>query len=202
MARIEPSGALVLTRATDAAAEPVSTAEAKTHLRVDHTDDDTYIDTLVSSARQWLEEEYGVAMINQTWTLKLRDWPDGDGEIWLPRYPLSSVTSIAYVDEDGTTQTWASSNYSVDTDSRPGRVRLAYDKNWPGTRDQGDAITVTYVAGYGAAATDVPDPMVAAVKLLLAHLYRNREPEITGTVIARFQMAVDALMAPYSTRWF
>ena len=38
---------MALRRLTDAATEPITTAEAKTHLRVTAATDDTYIDTLV-----------------------------------------------------------------------------------------------------------------------------------------------------------
>src|SRR5688572_25610126 len=102
---------------TPPAAEPVTTAEAKLHLRVTDSDDDTYIGSLITAARQKLENENGLAFINQTWDLTLDAFPDLGDVIKFPIHPLSSVTSITYKDTDGTTQTWSSSMYVVDAGS-------------------------------------------------------------------------------------
>ena len=189
-----------LVRTADAAAEIMSVAEAKSHLRVDGPDEETYIGTLVGAARQLVEEQTSRATTNQTWVMKLDQFPACD-EIRLPRPPLVSVTSVAYVDGNGSPQTWASSNYVVATGSEPGRIRLAYNVQWPETRDQPEAVTITYVAGYGAAATAVPDPLVHAAKLILGDLYALREGAVVGTIHAE-NPAVDALLAPYIVRYY
>lgn len=176
--------------------EPVTTTELKAHLRVDGTDEDTLIASLGVAARQHVEEETRRALVTQTWVLKLDEFPgSGDAEIRLPRPPLQSVTSVQYVDGNGDTQTWSSSLYVVDTADTPGNISLAYGESWPSTRAQKNAVTITYVAGYGAAST-VPDALKAAIKLLVGHYYVNREEAVTGTVVARLG-AVDALLAPY-----
>jgi uncharacterized phiE125 gp8 family phage protein len=49
---------------------------------------------------------------------------------------------------------------------------------------------------------DVPAPVKHAVLLLVAHLYEQRTPEITGTIVAKVAFAVDALLSPYRlVRW-
>ena len=103
-----------LTETVAPAEEPVTTAEAKLHLRVDHGDEDAYIDTLVATARQHIELVTRRAMVDTTFTLKMDAFPT---EIRPPRSPLSSVSSITYVDTDGATQTLSASVYSVDTDT-------------------------------------------------------------------------------------
>lgn len=178
------------------ATEPVTTAELKSHLRVDSTDEDTLIASLGTAARQYVEEQTRRALVTQTWVLKLDEFPESDGEILLPRPPLVSVSSVTYVDTAGSTQTLSSSVYSVDTTDTPGRITLAYDQTWPTVRDQRNAITVTYVAGYGAASA-VPDALKAAIKLLVGHWFTNREGVVTGTIATEIPMAVDALLAPY-----
>ena len=60
---------MILTLATEPTAEPVTLAEAKTHCRVDTSDDDTYITTLIKAARLYTEEATNRALITQTW-----DW--------------------------------------------------------------------------------------------------------------------------------
>ena len=187
-----------LSRTVDAAAEILSTAEAKTHLRVEGPDEDTYIAALVKAARMSIEEWTSRATTNQTWVMKLDEFP-GEDLIRLPRPPLSSVTSVAYVDTAGASQTFSSANYTVVTADTPGRIQLVYDADWPATRAQPGAVTITYVAGYGAAASTVPAPMVHAAKLVLGDLYGLRESSIVGT-IRTDNPTVDALLAPYIVR--
>lgn len=180
-----------LTRTVDAAAELMTTAEAKTHLRVDTTTDDAYIDTLVKAARLAAEERTSRATTNQTWVLKLDAFPAGD-EIRLPRPPLSSVTSLDYVDGDGANQTWATSNYTVVTGEQPGAIKLAYNVNWPTTRAQVEAVTITYVAGYGAGASAVPAAFTHAAKLIVEDLYDGQHKN---------GAAIETLLTPFVC-WF
>jgi uncharacterized phiE125 gp8 family phage protein len=193
-------GRLVLARTVEPAVELVSTAEAKAHLRVDHSEDDTYIGSLITAAREHIEETTARALVTQTWTWKLDRFP-GDGVILLPRPPLQSVTSITYIDGDGAEQTLAASLYDVHTDELPGRISRAFDATWPITRRQPNAVTGTYVAGYGDLGSDTPEAIRHAALLIIGDLYRNREERITGTIVARLR-AVDQLLGPYRTYWF
>lgn len=168
------------------ASEPVTLTEAKAHLRETGTGQDTLITSLITAARRWCEQYQQRAYITQTYTLKLDGFPcEPEGitgpVILLPKPPLVSVTSITYVDGDGASQTVSASDYVVQTDTTPGQIALAYDDTWPVTRAQENAVTVVYVAGYGAAAA-VPETVKAAIKLVLADLYRVRETSIIGTI--------------------
>ena len=142
-------------------------------MRVDGSDEDTLIGNLASSARALFEDATNRQLITATWQLKLTNWPLG--EIVLPVSPLQSVSSITYVDADGDTQTWSSGDYTVYTASTPGRVRPAYDKDWPSdSRGGHNEITLTFVAGYGAAA-DVPERVKQAILLLIGFWFQQRE---------------------------
>jgi uncharacterized phiE125 gp8 family phage protein len=186
-----------LVRTVAPAAEPVSVAEAKEHLRVDDTSNDTLIGVLIAAARESVEGMTGRALVTQTWRLTLDAFPC-DTLIRLPRPNLLTVTSVAYVDENGDPQTWDSANYVVDTASLPGALRLAYDVDWPTTRTQPNAVTITYTAGYGLAAA-VPSAIKAAVLLMVGDLFANREGQIVGTIVAA-NPTVAALLAPYVYR--
>jgi uncharacterized phiE125 gp8 family phage protein len=180
--------------ATAPASEPVTLAEAKAHLRVDISDDDTLIDGLIASARRYFEEAARRALITQTWRLSLDGWPSGD-EIELPRPPLQSVTSVIYKDQDGNATTWAAANYIVDTDSEPGRIVLAYGQSWPtGVLYPANPIQITYKAGYGDAGSSVPTQMKQAILLLIGHYYENREDTIAGTTIKAIPLGVHSLI--------
>ena len=152
--------------------EPVTVAEAKSQLRIDGSDEDTLIGNYITVARQTLEVLMRRAFITQTITLKYSSFPT---EIRLPRPPAISVTSIQYVDDDGATQTWSASNYSVDTQTEPASIVPAYDKSYPDTRNQPNAVTDVYQAGYGANTTDVPESIRLAIRLLVGSYYENRE---------------------------
>ena len=152
-------------------AEPVDLAAAKQHMSVEISDDDTMITNFITAARLWCEHFTRRAFVTQTWTLKLDKFPT-EFRVLLP--PLQSVTSIQYIDVDGATQTLATSEYTVDSDSEPGRIVEAFEKAWPSTRDVINAVTLTFVAGYGNAST-VPEEVKLAIKMLVGHWYENRE---------------------------
>jgi hypothetical protein len=100
-----------------------------------------------------------------------------------------AVESITYVDSSGVTQTLASTEYSIDTVSVPGRVHLAYGKSWPTTRQQWDAVRVTYVVGW--AADSVPASIKQAILLLVSQMYEKRTEEV------ELDMAGRALLSPF-----
>lgn len=177
------------------AVEPVSTSEAKLHCRVDYDADDTLFAAWITAAREYAETYQRRALITQMLEMSLPAFPCG--EIVLPRPPLQSVTSIAYVDANGDSQTLNSSLYQVDTRGIVGRVKPAYGQVWPSTRcETYNAVTITYVAGYGDAATAVPRATVAAIKLLVGHLNENREMVITGTIIGKVPFSIENLLNP------
>lgn len=183
------------------AIEPITLTEAKTHCRVTGTDDDTYIGTLITAAREWVEDYTGRSLITQTRTYVLDAFPYGDETIVLPRPPLQSVTSVVYVDTAGANQTWDSANYTVDTDRDPGGIYLAYGKTWPATRSIRHAVTITYVAGYGEStdsplSTNVPQRIKQAILLIIGEMYSNRE--VSAPVkMESVPFAIEALLTPF-----
>jgi uncharacterized phiE125 gp8 family phage protein len=185
-----------LKRTSAPAATPVSLAEAKTHLRVLHSADDTYIGTLISAATEHLEGRGGIlgrALVTQTLEWRFCAFP-ACGAIKLPLPPLQSVTSVKYIDTAGIEQTMSASDYVVDAETLVGQVRLAYGKIWPATRDEENAVRIVFVAGYGAA-SEVPVPLKQAILLLIGHFYVNRDMGLELPQGAPF--AVEALISPH-----
>jgi uncharacterized phiE125 gp8 family phage protein len=171
---------------TPPSVEPVTLAEAKLHLRVDHTDDDTLIGLYIEGARQFTEKFTARALVTQTWELVIDQFPLS--EIMIPLPPLQSVTSIKYDAPNGVEQTLATTGYDVDTASQPGWVVPA-TSGWPSTIDAINAVRIQFVAGYSPT-TDSPPDLVAnipsnlktAILLHAANLYANRESVVVGTI--------------------
>ena len=170
-----------LTLVTPPAAEPVTLDEAKLHCRVDAdiTADDALLTSLIVAAREQAEHETGRAFVTQTWRLTLDRFPAG--AIVLPRAPLASVSSIAYVDADGDMQTLDAGAYQVITDRLLGEVVPVYGGQWPATRCTENAVTVEFVAGYGNAA-GVPQAIKQWILLAVGGWYGQREAIAAGQV--------------------
>ena len=176
-------------------AEPVTLEEAKNHLRVDITADDTLIESLILVARNVCEGINNHKFVTQTWDIFMDAFPGGN-EFILPKSlsPLASVTHIKYTDEDSNQSTFNSSNYAVDIYSDPGRIKLMNDANWPSdTLYEINAVEIRVVVGYGDDA-DVPQEYKQAILLLLGHWYENREQVTVGEMAREIPMGVEALL--------
>ena len=199
---------------TPPATEPVTVAEAKAHLRVDFADDDTYIGTLITAAREDVEATISRALVTRTIDYYrdqfpgIRPWPRSD-VIELVQPPLIAITWLKFTDTYGTVRTWTPSgsdllnelgvlNAHVDVVNSPGRIRLAYSQVWPTQVLRTlNGITIRYTCGYGAAAA-VPVRAKQAMMMLIGTWYENRESVISGRGITSIAVddGVARLLAP------
>ncbi|MDD0814280.1 head-tail connector protein [Curvibacter sp. HBC28] len=181
-----------LRRTSMPAIEPVSLAEAKLHLRVDHDDEDTLIGALITAARMDCEERLQRSLITSGWEWTLDAFRDLG---YVPRPPLVSVTSLKYVDAAGTQQTLDPSAYRVDAaGDQPGRLEPVAGQ-WPFAQDRLNSVTVAYQAGYGAAATDVPGPIRQWILLAIGDMFANRERSSDRPAVG--QDFADGLLDPF-----
>lgn len=102
--------------------------------------------------------------------------------------------AVKYIDDTGVQQTLAAATYTLDDVTAPGRLRLAYGKQWPNTRAQWDAVRITYPVGWAVGA--VPSPLKQAMLLLISQMYEHRTPEVAG-IISPVQFTYDTLLGPY-----
>ena len=178
------------------AVEPVDAdAIAKIDLKVDQVEEDGLIDILIQAARELVEEKTQTSLITQTRVMKLDYFPE---TITLPFGPVQSVTSITYYDDNEDSQTFSSSNYYVDTDSKIARVIVK--DSWPSTYDRPGAVTITYVCGYGLTGSTVPAPLRKAILLLVGHFYENRQNVIVSgspTGVIEIPFGAEVLLSPY-----
>lgn len=159
--------------------EPVTLAEAKLHLRVDVADDDALITRLISAAREQCEQELDRAVAPQTVQLLLDAFPAG--AILLPKGPVTAITSVQYVDTAGATQTIGSSNYALDDAQVDAWLLPAYGYDWPATRDEANAVRVTYTAGWATCPAAVRQWILLAV----GTMYASREADVDRPAVAQ-----------------
>lgn len=159
-----------LSLVTGPTVEPVSLAEAASHLRMDVPAEGDPIHAEVSAwiaaARQYAEKHTGRRFGDQTWKLTLDEWP---GEaIRLPG--AKAIASVVYVDAEGDEQTLDASTYQLRTDKTPTLLDLAYGQSWPNLRGDAGGIRITFACG-----ETCPETVKAAIKLMIGWHDRNRE---------------------------
>lgn len=154
------------------AVEPVSPDEARAFQRIDEMESDSVVAATIAAARAAAETYLRRRLITQTLAVKLDGFP---AAIELPVAPVQSVTSIVYLDGAGAATTLPAGDYRLLDGSTPPRIVPSADAVWPVPQAVPESVTVTFVAGYGAAATDIPADILAGVRLLFGHLYNNRE---------------------------
>ena len=160
-----------ITVSTAPTKQPLLVSDVKRHLQIEHTADDKYIEDLIKAATATLERYTGRAFMQQTITLDL-DAYEAQGPITLKRAPFSSLTSFSYYDSSGNSNTVAATQYYV-SGTDPAIV-VAQDGGWELHRTY-KALTLVYVAGYGASRSDVPAPLRQAIRVLVADMWNNPE---------------------------
>lgn len=169
---------MALTIVTEPAIEPLTLEQIEDHLRLSETStggEDGLLLIFLTSARRYCELVQGHAYIEQTWNLVLDDFPSGD-TIKIPRPPLMSVSHVKSYGSGGTATTMTAGRYYVDTDSKPARVVLLSGESWPDTPGRpASGVEVQFVAGYGSAASSVPQEVRQAIQLVIGHMYEHRE---------------------------
>lgn len=184
-----------LIKLAEPAVEPITLTEAKAHLRVDVADDDTLITALIGSVRSMAESRLSRALISQQWRYDLEQFPVN--AIVLPRPPLIAVQEISYLDSAGVRTVINNTDYVVNVTSFRGSVQPVYGLDWPDCRVEPGSVRVTYTAGFGASASDVPQAIRQWMLLQIGHFYANREAAADGNLSE--MPYVDSLIDPWRT---
>lgn len=174
--------------------ETISVAEAKDHLRVTHSDDDTYISTLISSARRMIEQRYDLALLQQSWSSFQNDWPC-DGIFKLPIYPVQSIVDLLVYGDDDVAATIDHAHYYLDAVSKPCQLVLRNGRSFPRPGRRVNGIEVKISAGFGTTAAAVPSPIKQALLVILSDWYAARGDVDAGNI----PLAAQALLSPYCT---
>lgn len=184
--------------------EAVTLEQIKMQLQETRSDQDTLIQSITTAARQWVEEFTGRTLMDTTYELSLEEYPQGWSRIELRRPPIIEIETFTYTDSNGAEQEIAADQYVLARGLKP-FIAPAWGISWPATRSQVGSLKIRYRAGYAQAGSPdgrylIPQPLIAAIKLLAAHLFENREAVTSGTQISEVPFTVDALCKPYRTR--
>jgi uncharacterized phiE125 gp8 family phage protein len=177
-------------------ATPVTYEDVVNHLRVDADDEEELIRLYIDAATSYLDGYYGVlgrALATQTWIQKYDGW---DARMFLPVFPVASITSVVYLNTSGGSSTVTSTDYALYTDDHGDYVEFDQAFSYPTTSvESGPKITITYVAG-----GTVPVAIKQAMLLLIGHWFQNRETISSNTgggISTELAYTVKHLIAPY-----
>lgn len=140
----------------------------------------------------------GRAMITQSWAQWVSQSP---GWVRLTVGPFQSLTSVEYYDTDNALQTATLTDFEIRLDGDFVIIKPKEDHVWPPAYLRQDAIKITYVAGYGDAAADVPENVRLAIKLLVGHYFLHREAVAEGNFKA-LPLAFDSLIGTERVGWY
>lgn len=158
---------------TPPAERPLTLAEVKAHLRVDHDEEDALIGGLLDAAVSHLDGWRGIlgrCLVTQTWRQDFAGWAD----LWLP-FPDVQGATVTYRDGAGAAQTVDTGDVLVEPWGGRYGVRFVSGWGFPALLTGGAApVSVTVTAGFGGA-EDVPWALKAAILLHVGTLYQHRE---------------------------
>ncbi len=180
----------------DVTTEPVTITEAKTHLRVTSSADDTYITALIKAARVACENYTSTTMAPKTIRLTMDGMPGAPGAWWdgvregplsfiqgvanqlvFAYPPLFAVSSFKYYDDSDAEYTFSSTNYYVDNSDPGQRGRLVLRRGavWPPIALRVAAgIIVDFTAGFGNTGYPLPEGFKQALLKVISFMYKNR----------------------------
>ncbi len=184
-----PYGKLELV--TGPATTLVSLAEAKTHLRIEHSNDDTYITTLIDVATDIVEEFTRRKLVTQTWNIYFDEFPP---YIDLQLGIVRQVQQVGYFNQDDVFTILPTTDYDVDLIAKPGRIYQASGKSFPQTYEKANAVKVTFDVGN---AVEVPSAFKQAILIIVGRYYENRQDVVLGTIATQLPLMVEHLLTPY-----
>ena len=160
----------------------VTLTDAKLHLRVDNSDEDSMIETYLDAAIEACESYTDRCLQQRDWILTLQDWPSIN-MVAIPLAPLVSVSSIKYRDADNVLQTVDPSLYLIGAPkSDHPWISFTSEFTSPTLSSEPDPVEITVTAGYDQDDASVfvgylqlPKRAKAAILLEVGNLYANRE---------------------------
>ncbi len=196
-----------LTETVAPSTEPLSTTEAKSHLKVSVSTDDTLIDRLIIAAREYVELFTGRSYARHTYRADLSAFHD---ETLFPYRPIQSITNIKYY-STASPQVLTTLNANVYSQKYDHRIVLNDGQSWPDVSTRFNAVQVTFLTGYADTSSPVgtgpnmPQGIKQIMYLIIGDLYENRAATVVIpgqgiSITDSVHRAVHAMMGNYRVR--
>ena len=182
---------------TAASTFPVSLTEAKAHLKVDTTADDTYIESLIKAATQLSEEYTNRFFINTVIDQTCSSFKELET---LFKSKVNDVQYVKYYDSDNSLQTLSATVYDKMLSYEPSQIQLADGQSFPSITKRNDAVIARYTVGYGSSASDVPEIIKQAILLTIGNFYENRSSVVIGRIATELPQNVKWLLNTYKVQ--
>lgn len=179
-------------------AEVLVLANVKAHLRLDSDDqsEDDYLTSLIVIARQHLERDLGLCLMVQSWRLYLDEFPK-DGVLPLCRFPVLAIDQLVIFDAAGVAIDVTSGGHQLYRHKSPPQLRLNLAAR---ALFCGNGAELDFTAGFGEAASDVPDTLKRAMLLHVAHMYAFRGATTLEDQPVSLPSGYECLTAPFRMR--
>lgn len=187
---------MTITELSPPAGEPLTLAEAKAHMRVEHNAEDDLISALIRTVRQHLERDTGLVTMTRGYRVYLDDWPE-DGVIRIARAPVRTIEAVTVHDDAGLPQEIDASGFVLDGAVLPARLILTRQ---PAPSRAVNGIEIDFTAGFGATGAEVPDGLKRAMLLHLGLLYDFRGAVSIDDQPAAIPAGYERLVSPYRCR--
>lgn len=169
-------------------------------LEPDETDHDDILTALIGTVEAACIAQTGRALLTETWQMTT-DAPDALNRIVVTGGVRPVVTRLDVLRSGSYVQLvenidWVQRPHNADqTLLRPKSPQAGGSGSF-GPYDQDEAaFKIAYTRGYGASASSVPPPLVAAMLLEAGDLFSNRDGSITANLVRN--PAVASLISPY-----
>jgi uncharacterized phiE125 gp8 family phage protein len=171
----------------------VSTADLKEHLRITFSDDDNYIEGLEKAAVHRIEEFCNTYLLDTS--LVQYGFDINDVSILFKSPIARGTTPVLSIYQSAS---WvAQTGVEFITQAKPPRMYI--NNTTIGTPDSNikQKYKVDYVVGNGRVSTDVPEPLIQCIKIMVADMYENRQSVIVGKIVSEIPRTAQYLMNPY-----
>ena len=172
--------------------KPVTLVQIKRHLRLDHDQDDDYLNELTDAATSHVEAAIGQFLVARI----LRQYIDtipASRSVSLEAWPVKSIQEVRGYDFDGNPNIISSENYRLDNHIDPPALILNTKINFNAFCN---GLEVDMEVGYGETGVDIPSNILRAILVLIAHWYEFRGTLPAGDETGLIPSGLDALLAP------
>lgn len=170
-------------------ADIITTADLKAHLRVDHSDEDTFIEALRDAAVEYAESYCNVKLGDRTAVYYTDAFPN---YMEIPVGPVQAISGITYNTDRDTTATLDTSYYYYELVRQPARISFISPPSVEEYTHNGVQIACTI--GYPEA--DIPKAIKHAIRLMVGHWYENRR-QVVMAKPEELPMGIHSLLNPF-----